>query len=127
MIARSNGIIPVTPLADHTGKEGYALLATGAVCSAVTDIPLGVITEGQPTTGKDAVALCDGGLAGTVKVKLDGTPGTVVTGSYLQITATGTFKLDAGTGNRVLCARALEAGAANELIEAVLFKPTALS
>jgi hypothetical protein len=130
MFARTNGVLALTPTADHSGKEGFAVNASSgnaALVSAATDIPLGVILEGATTSKKDAVALCDGALAGTVKVKLDGTPGTVALGTYLVITATGTFKADPGTGARVRAARALESGAANELIEAVLVKPESLS
>ena len=44
--------------------------------------PLGVITEGFPVTGKDSVALHN--FAGTVKVKLGATPGSVIAGSSLE-------------------------------------------
>jgi hypothetical protein len=122
MIARSNAIIPITPAADHTGKEGYAVVIVGGEASIVTSntaAPIGVITEGAPTSGKDSVALIGGGLAGTVKVKLGTSPGTVNLGTYLEIKADGTFKADAGTSGTV-CALALESGAAGELIEAAL-------
>lgn len=127
MIARNTAIIPLTPLADHTGLEGYFVLATGAVVSSATStLPLGVITEGQPTTGKDSVALHNFG--GTVKVKLGATPGSVVAGSSLVLQADGTTKLDPGTGTaRIRVARALEAGVAQELIEAVLVDPAILA
>jgi hypothetical protein len=39
----------------------------------------------------------------------------------------GTVRLDPGTGNRVRVARALQAGAASELIDAYLMEPVALS
>jgi hypothetical protein len=122
MIARSNAIIPITPAADHTGKEGYAVVIVDGKSSIVTSntaAPIGVITEGADTTGKDSVALIGGGLAGTVKVKLGTSPGTVVLGTYLEIKADGAFKADAGTSGTV-CALALETGAAGELIEAAL-------
>lgn len=127
MIARSNAIFPLTPTADHTGLEGYFVLPTGAtVSSATTTLPLGCIVEGQPTTGKDAVALHN--FAGTVKVKLGATPGSVVAGSSLVLQADGTTKLDPGTGTaRIRVARALEAGVAQELIEAVLVDPAILA
>lgn len=126
MIARSTAIFPLTPLADHTGLEGYFVLATGAVVSSATaTLPLGVITEGQPVTGKDSVALHN--FAGTVKVKLGATPGSVVAGSSLVLQADGSTKLDPGTGGRIRVARALEAGVAGELIEAVLVDPAILA
>lgn len=127
MIARGNAIIPLTPAADHTDKEGYFVeLSSGnaAIVNATTDIPLGVILEGRPTTGKDSIAISAGGLSGTVKVKVKGSsPGTIALGTLLQLHSDGTVLADAGTGARVLVAQALEAGAADELIEAVLFKP----
>ena len=127
MIARSSSIFPLTPTADHTGLEGYFVLPTGGlVTSATAAIPLGVITEGQPITGKDAVALAS--FAGTVKVKLGATPGAVVLGSYLVLQADGSTKLDPGTGTaRIQVARALEAGVAQELIEALLVPPAILA
>lgn len=128
MIARSNAIFPLTPTADHTGLEGYFILPTGAlVSSATAAVPLGVITEGQPTTGKNAVALHN--FAGTVKVKLSATPGSVIAGSSLVLDGTtqATVKLDPATGARIRVARALEAGVAGELIEAVLVDPAILA
>ena len=126
MIARQSAIIPLTPTADHTGLEGYFILPTGAlVSSATAAVPLGIITEGFPTTGKDSVALHN--FSGTVKAKLGATPGSVVAGSYLVLQADGSTKLDPGTGSRIRVARALEAGVAQELIEAVLIDPEILS
>jgi len=128
MNARDTAIIPLLPTADHTGKEGSFILATGAlVSSATATLPLGVITEGFPITGKDSVALPNFG--GTVKVKLAATPGTVVAGSFLVLDGTtlGAVKLDPATGARIQVARAIEAGAANELIEAYLVDPAVLA
>ncbi|MCW5558813.1 MAG: hypothetical protein KIT22_13415 [Verrucomicrobiae bacterium] len=132
MLARSNGILPFTPAADQTGQEGLFVEVAGgnvSVVNAATDVPLGVILEGRPTTGKSSIGLSDGGLAGTAKVKLAATPGTVVLGAYLVLDGTtlGAVKLDPGTGARVRVARALEAGAAGELIEAVLITPAVLA
>lgn len=127
MISRSLAIIPLTPTADHTGLEGYFVLATGAlVSSATATLPLGCITEGFPVTGKDSVALHNFG--GIVKVKLGATPGAVVAGSSLILQADGSTKLDPGTGTaRIRVARALEAGVAQELIDAVLVDPAILA
>lgn len=124
MIARANAIIPLTPAADYTGKEGYFVtIAAGVatICTGTTDSPAGVITEGADTTGKVSVALIGAGLAGTVKVKLTGSsPGTITQGVLLELAAEdGTVKLSTG-GGATIVARALEAGVANELIEAVL-------
>lgn len=128
MIARDSQLLALTPTADHTGKEGYAVKnssGSAALVSGATDTPIGVITDGSTTAGKDSVALP--GYSGTVKVKLNGTPGTVNAFTYLTIAADGTFKADAGTGSRVRFAQALESGSADELIEARLLEPSALS
>jgi hypothetical protein len=126
MIARTNAVIPCTPAADYTGLEGYFVKATGSgdtvtLCTGVTDSPLGVITEAPTDTGKLSVAILGGGLAGTVKVKVTATsPGTIVFGSPLELAAEdGTVKLGTGGASTVV-AKALEAGAAGELIEAIL-------
>ncbi|MEO5914857.1 MAG: hypothetical protein ABIS50_11530 [Luteolibacter sp.] len=127
MISRSDAIIPLTPLADHTGLEGYFVLPSGGiVTSATATLPLGVITEGFPVTGKDSVALHNFG--GIVKVKLGAAPGAVVAGSSLVLQADGTTKLDPGAGTaRIRVARAIEAGVAQELIDAVLVDPAILA
>lgn len=126
MIARNSAILPLTPTADHTGLEGYFILPTGAlVSSATAAVPLGVITEGSRINEKDSVALHNFG--GTVKVKLGATPGAVIAGSYLVLQADGSTKLDSGAGARIRVARAVEAGVAQELIEAVLIDPVILS
>jgi hypothetical protein len=119
---RSNTIIPITPAADHSGKEGYAVkIVSGeaALVTNISDAPIGVIVEGADTDGKDSVALIGAGLTGTVLVKLGTSPGTVNLGTYLEIKSDGTFKADAGTSGTV-CAVALESGVAGELIEAAL-------
>ncbi|HYE29792.1 MAG TPA: hypothetical protein VEH27_00045 [Methylomirabilota bacterium] len=121
---REAAIIPMTPNEDHTGKEGYAVKVSSgkaALVTGTTDDVFGVILDGEATTGSSSIALVSGGLPGTVSVKLDGTPGTVNIGTNLTITATGTFK--AATTGAKQCARAVQSGAANELIEAVLYHP----
>lgn len=132
MLARTPAILPYTPTTDLTGKEGFFVEPNGtgvSVVNAATDIPLGVVTEGRPAAAKSSIALNDGGVPGTVKVKLSATPGAVVVGSYLVLDGAtlGTVKLDPGAGGRTRVARACEPGAANELIEAVLISPVALT
>ena len=122
MIARPNAIIAVTPSADHSGLEGYAVKFSGGEAvlpTAIDDVVDGVILEGAETTGSDSIALNSGGLAGTVKVKLSSSPGTVAMGTRLEITVGGTWKADAGTAGTV-AAVACESGTADELIEATL-------
>jgi hypothetical protein len=126
MISQSEAIITSIHAADFTGEDGkFVESATGAdtISNAATDIPLGVITEGLKARSSIAVPA----YGGVVKVKLHSTPGAVVRGSYLCLHTDGTVLLDPGTGNRVRVARALQAGAASELIDAYLMEPVALS
>lgn len=127
-IVRKQPIIPLTPAADHRGKEGHfvVLTAGNAAISATSasDIPLGVIIDGENTDGKDSVLLCDGG-AQTVRVKLGA---AATAGTYGTLHATdGTVCDDPGSGARVRVCRFLEDGSADELVEAVLITPTVLS
>jgi len=124
MEARDRAIIAMTPTADHSDYRGYAVVASAGsaalVTTPATDDVLGVILDGEATTGQDSIAVC-GGNAGPVKVKLSASPGTVVAGTRLVLDGTtlGAAKATAG-GARVEFARALESGSANELIEAIL-------
>jgi len=129
MKLRDNAILPLTPNESHALKEGYFVeLSSGkaAIVNAATDVPFGVILKGEGTDGQDSIAIPHG-FSGTVEVKLDGTPGTVVVGTVLTVTATGTVKADPGSGDRVQVAVALQAGAADELIEAALIKPVSIA
>jgi hypothetical protein len=126
--AIAGGVLPFTPTADHTDKRGFAVVnssGNAALSASATDIPLGVIVDGQPTTGKSSVAI--NGTGAIVKVKLHSTAGTINPGTYLVLHTDGTGKADPGTGNRVQYARALEAGANSALIDAVLINPISLS
>ena len=126
---RTEAILPLTPTSDHSGKEGYFVKASSgqaALVSAATDIPIGVILSGDTTSGRSSIATPAVGR--TVPIKITGTsPGTIVLGTYLTVKSDGTAQADAGSGNRVRVARALEAGAANEIIEGYLIEPVALS
>lgn len=125
LLRRESAIIPMTPAADHSALRGYFVeVSSGkaSVCNAATDIPLGVILEGAPTTGEDTIAVCGGG-AGVVAVKCAASAGSISIGTYLVLHTDGTVKADPGTGDRVQVARALEAGANGALIDAVLINP----
>ena len=118
-LTRDNAIFALTPAADQTGKEGYAvkIVAGEAALSTAHSGNFGVILDGETTSGKSTVASM-AGASGTVKVKLDATPGTVVIGSSLRVASGGTWKLHSGSEN--VCAVAVEAGVASDLIEAAL-------
>ena len=130
-LARTNALVPMptSPETDTFGMEGYPVDAnsngTVDLCQdSQGNPPFGVVVLGAKHPGKVTIAVAAGGLAGTVRVKLV-QPVTFV-GTLLQL-ADGTgvvgFGPDTGSGVRIVMAQALETGAANELIEAVLFKP----
>lgn len=128
-LALDHGVIALTPTADQSSSRGYFVEASSgsaAIVNAATDDAIGVIVDGQPTTGRSSIALCGSGLV--AKVKVTGTsPGTIALGTYLTVKSDGTVQADAGSGGRVRVARALEAGAANELIDAILINTAVLS
>lgn len=119
MRTRVNAIIPIANTVDLTGKEGYFVDKDGNLAGATA--PFGCVTEGYPAqTAQDgncsSVAVCAGGVAGTVAVKLaaDALRGDLV-GSDANSKADPAAALK--------CAQLLEDGKADELVEAVLFKP----
>lgn len=114
MITRSNAVIPITPAADLTGKEGYFITAAGALAGANVAAH-GVITEGAPVSGKASVAICAGGYAGTVSIKLGA---NATAGAFVGSNAAGEAIPTATTK----CAQILEAGTTGELVEGVIFK-----
>ncbi len=125
-IRKTDQIIPLTPTADHSALDGYFVKnssGSAALIAAATDIPVGVIVNGEDTDGKDSVALP--GFAGLVDVKLAATPGTVNFGTTLVLDGTtlGAVKADPGSTDRVQVAVALESGTAGELIKARLIEP----
>ena len=128
MIRNSQALLALEATADLSAKDGYFVKASTTKCAsvtAVTDVPLGVITNGDVAAGNTTVALPNFG--GTVSAKVDGTPGTIALGTKLMMTATGTVRaLTATTGTYFYVAIALEAGAANELIQVRLIEPIAV-
>jgi len=115
-IARDTSLIALTPAADQTGKEGYAvkIAALKAAISTADSGNFGVIVDGETTTGKSTIAAM-AGASGTVKVKLSG---TVALGGNLMIHTDGTWKAHAST--KIVAGVAMEAGVADELVEAAL-------
>ena len=115
-LTRDTAIFALTPAADQTGKEGYAVKIVGstAAISTAHDGNFGVIIDGEATTGKSTVASM-AGASGTVKVKLSG---TVALGGKLMVHTDGTWKAHTSTNN--VSGMAMEAGTATELVEAAL-------
>ncbi len=120
--AREEAVLALTPTADHSAKRGYLVKnssGSAALNDSATVPAMAVILDGEPTTGKDSVALLRGGVP-PVKLKASG---TIAKFDLVQQAADGTVVTDAGTGARVLVAVAMEAAAAGELFEAAVFAP----
>lgn len=127
-VSYDSAIVPIAAGADLTGHAGKFVKVnsdnvTVVLSAAATDIVLGCIEAEAVSGGAAGIALCDGSGV-VVPVKLAASPGTVVLGTYLTLSTDGTVLADPGSGNRVRVARALEAGAAGERINAVLITPT---
>jgi len=125
-IVRALAIIALTPAVDHSEKEGYFVNLTAGipvVCSAVTDVPFGILIDGEEADGVDSVGVCGGNLP-TVHVKLSG---SVSKGDTLQLHSDGSAVVDAGSGARVVVGQALEDGVSGVLIEAVILTPVKYS
>lgn len=102
-----------------TAAEGTAVDSAGAILAAGTAAPYGVVERSDDPDGYATVALL--GHPAEIEVKLHTTAGSIVKGSLLMLHTNGTFKLDAATGARVVCAQALEAKAAEgQLLKARL-------
>ena len=119
-LTRDAAIFALTPAADQTGKEGYAvkIVAGEAAISTAHNGNFGVILDGETTSGKSTVASM-AGASGTVKVKLSG---TVALGGLLMVHTDGTWKAHTLANN--VHAVAMEAGTATELVEAALCMDT---
>ena len=124
-LTRENAILPFPTdpelsgslYARIVGLEDGVLVGCGPESTAIL---LGACIH-QGALGEPAsVAIMNGGLAGTVKLELNG---PVTVGQYLVLDAAGVVSADPGSGARILVGQALEAGVASELIEAVIFKP----
>ena len=127
-LARTNAILPIEAFADLTGHIGRFVVLNGGKAALVTSAaqkPFGVLLTDGKAGDRVTVAVGAGGLAGTIRVKL--ATSVLVPGVDLQLNASGGVQPDNGTGARVIVAHALEVGGINELIEAVLIRPVALT
>lgn len=124
LYARVNSIIPIVAALTLAGKEGYFYKLNASnqaiAIAAVTDVPHGLILA-VSDNGLEISAAPLGGNHGTCKVKL----GTAVTDlrKDLTVKADGTAEPDDAAGARVIVARPLETGVADEMIECVLLRP----
>lgn len=129
-LTRTNAILPFIPTRDLTGLEGrFVFIKEDATVdhyhyyyygSYAIHRPFGVLILAENTESKVSVALSEGGLSGTIKLKLNG---AVSAGDILQLANNGTVETDSEAGDRWLVGQALESGVADEMIEAVLFRP----
>jgi hypothetical protein len=114
---REVGILPFTPAADYSAKEGYSVTLSGETAtlsaSATTRAP-GIILEGGVDANDQVSVGILGAIGGTYRVKLSG---AVTKGDRLQQAADGTWLTDAGSGSRVVGPIALETGVSGDLIE----------
>jgi len=124
-LTRENAILPIEAAVDLTDKEGSLVVWDGTDLILASD-PLedvfGVVLVGDAAGEPSSIAIAAGGLAGTVKIRLEG-----------AITAVGTLLMGSATGGAVEAtspnktfAMALETGVADEHIEAILFKPVVI-
>lgn len=124
----SDPILSLQAIDDQSARRGCFVKFNGAAAALVTsatDMPVGVLLDGDIAGGRSSVALYN--TAAVLKVKCGATPGSIVPGSLLQLQSDGAVRLDAGTGARVLVGTALETGAAGALIDAILFRPALMS
>jgi hypothetical protein len=127
-LARTNALLSFEANADLTGHVGrFVVLTSGkvALVSSAAQKPFGVLLTDGKAGERVTVALGAGGLAGTIRVKLSSI--VAAPGLDLQLTADGRTQTDAGSGARVIVAQSLEPGTVDELIEAVLLRPVALT
>lgn len=132
-LVTQDAILSFPGAADYSANRGFFVRFDGTndrvalIATPASQRPLGVIVDGQPTTGLNSVALSGSGLV--VKVKCAASAGTINPGTLLQLNGTtlGTVSADSGTGGRVIVAKALEAGANDALIDAVLLPESVLT
>jgi hypothetical protein len=121
---RINSVIPIAAAVSLEGKEGFFYKLDennkAVIVSSVEDVPHGLILS-VTSDGLEISAAPLGGNHGTVLVKL----GAAVTDlrKDLTVRANGSAESDDAAGARVIVARPLETGAADEMIEAVLLAP----
>jgi hypothetical protein len=121
MIKLLNGLVAFIAASDQTGKDGYFVDSAGVIITDAFAIPYGVITDGGAEGALTTVALCAGGYAGSLTVKIAAATATISKGTRLQLTSNGTVRANIGTGTIV--AVAIQAGVADELVEGVLIEP----
>jgi hypothetical protein len=121
MKAQTSTLIPMTVATDFTGNEGKFIKADGTLVDGTTDVPYAVVDSVNSADGLSITAEVLDGAAGLSFVKLGG---TVAVGDYLLTKADATVEKYTTQTDRVIVARAAEAGDADELVRACLISPT---
>ncbi len=104
---------------DYSGKSGYAVKHDGndvVVCSAVTDLPAGVIVDVNAVDNSLSVALP--GAVAPVKVS-----GAVKRMQRGFLAADGSATAEAGAAGEVVYCQFLADGAAGETVNALILAP----
>lgn len=129
-LTRENAILHFPTLTDLSSRIGEAVSITRPGGVSHVEIlpepgkkPFGILIHADAETA--SVVPVSGGLAGTVKIKLQE---EAYTGNELYINDTGGIAgfgdaIEGAPTGKYLCAQALEDGVAGELIEAILFRP----
>lgn len=129
-LTRENAILPFPTLTDLSGHIGEAISITtlGGVphVEVLPDPgtkPFGILIHADVENA--SVVPMSGGLAGTVKVKLQE---PAYPGNELYIYNVGGIAgfgdaVEGAPSGKYLCAVAIESGVVGELVEAVLFRP----
>lgn len=119
---KEGGYDRIVASGDHQSKEGYGVTAAGAISASATAEIYGVIVTADDPDGESTI--CMPQCPDKIEVKLHTTAGAIIKGSRLVQHTDGTFKLDPGTGARVVAAIAQEAKAAEgQLLAARLMVP----
>jgi hypothetical protein len=115
MQGRVNAVMPLQSIVDHSANDGLFVSTSGSLAGAAA--PFGIILEGSPVGLPNSIAICAGGYAGTVKVRVGG---AIARGSLC-----GSNALSQADPSAVIkCCQLLEdSNAAGGLVEAVLFRP----
>lgn len=120
-------VVPATPSATHTDKEGYLVDLAGStatISSSASTPAKGVILAGGATTSDQSSIGILGVLPAPVRVRASG---TIAKFAEVQQAADGTVVTDAGTGSRVIVGVALEAAVSGQLFLCAAHKPVARS
>jgi len=124
---RINSVIAIAAAASLAGKEGYFYKLDednkAVAIEAATDKPQGLILSVRADGMEISAAPC-GGNHGTVPIKLGGNVDDLT--KDLTLKADGSVEADDGAGARVIVARPLEPGAAEEFIECILLSPRSI-